>query len=170
MKSPFLIAALLLLGGPPASSSSSSAALFDYLSAIDLPLSPEHTVRIGGKSSELRAVVLDNEQPLYSRSMALAAYAQIPDFQSLDWLTVVADAPLPLQIKAATKLPPLPRPLRRQAVISIAEIYGPIAPAQVSVILIELMPSMPWNNADLLKRLRVWSVTERAKTPLTDSE
>ena len=157
MKSPFLIAALLLLGGPPASSSSSSAALFDYLSAIDLPLSAEHTVRIGGKSSELRAVVLDNEQPLYTRSRALAAYAQIADFQSLDWLTVVAHAPLP-------------RPLRRQAVISIAEIYGPIAPAQVSVILIELMPSMPWNNADLLKRLRVLSVTERAKTLLTDSE
>lgn len=151
-----IMLAVLTPGALKAQSSPATPAVIDYLSAIDLPLTAEDTVRLGASNIQLRQVALDARRPLYTRGRAIAAYAQVADFRGLDWLATIARSPLP-------------RPLRRQAVISISEIYGPIAPAQVIGTLIELLPSMPWNQVDLLKRLSVVSAPEPARPTVSDS-
>lgn len=145
----FILLTGCLLSMVPGAFGSPSQVVIDYLGAIDSPITSERLVHIGAKTEELWSVVLDDERPLYLRGRALAAYAQIADFRSLELLSASAGSTLP-------------RPLRRQAIISLAEVFGPIAPAYVRTILIELIPAMPWCESTLSMKLeRLSQAVER---------
>ncbi len=125
-----LTLSLLILSIPIPVGAAETRGLDSYLAAIDAPLTTTGITMMGGTSETLLEKVLDEQRTLYQRGRSLAAFAMVSDHTGVDTLTLLAD----------THMHPA---LRKQALISLAKVYGASAPARVTATLIERLPGPP---------------------------